>query len=78
MKQILLLTISLFALQLQAQDFSITGKTIDAQGISLESATVYLEKLSDSSLVTYAITDKDGIFYLSLMQALSLTVKNFL
>ena len=64
MKQILLLTISLFALQLQAQDFSITGKTIDAQGISLESATVYLEKLSDSSLVTYAITDKDGIFNL--------------
>ena len=65
MKQGILLILTILAIaNAAAQDFSILGKTVDAQGAPLESATVYLEKISDSTLVTYAITDKEGVFNL--------------
>lgn len=49
----------------QAKDFKIIGTiktTEDDQ--ALESATVYLERVKDSSLVTYTISDKNGKFIL--------------
>lgn len=50
---------------LAAQNFEITGKVLDPDGNPLESATVYVEKASDSSLVTYSISERDGKFHLS-------------
>lgn len=47
-----------------SQDFEITGKIVDNEGLPLESATVYTEKITDSSLVSYTITNKDGTFLL--------------
>lgn len=47
-----------------AQNFEISGKVTDPDGAPLESATVYLEKPADSSLVTYTISDKSGNFTL--------------
>ena len=35
-----------------------------SDSISLESATIHLEKVKDSSVVSYTITDKDGKFTL--------------
>jgi len=46
----------------QAQDFKIQGKVIDSEQTPLESATVYIEKVIDSTLVTYTISDVDGNF----------------
>jgi len=48
-----------------SQNFEITGKILDENNIPLESATVYLEKAVDSSLVTYTISEKDGSFKLT-------------
>ncbi|WP_031427271.1 outer membrane beta-barrel protein [Flavimarina sp. Hel_I_48] len=49
----------------QAQKFKITGKLIDAQNESpLEAATVVVETVKDSSMITYTITDKSGAFNL--------------
>lgn len=47
-----------------SQEFEITGKITDPESQPLESATVYAEKLSDSSLVSYTISEKDGSFLL--------------
>ncbi len=47
-----------------SQDFEITGKIVDSASAPLQSATVYAEKVADSSLVTYTITEKDGSFSL--------------
>ena len=49
-----------------AQDFEIKGKITDAQGLPLESATVYTERVTaaDTSLVAYTITEKDGSYEL--------------
>lgn len=47
-----------------AQNFEITGTVKDSTQIPLEAATVYLEKVSDSALITYSITDRDGFFRL--------------
>ena len=48
-----------------AQDFSIKGVLTDkTDGASLESATIYAEKVNDSSLVTYSISGKKGDFIL--------------
>ncbi|MEM6516467.1 MAG: TonB-dependent receptor [Bacteroidota bacterium] len=50
---------------LNAQNSSITGKVIsDDDKTPLESATIYLERVQDSSLVTYTITDAEGKFEL--------------
>jgi hypothetical protein len=48
-----------------SQDFEITGKVVDEAGVPLESATIYLEKAADSSLVTYTISEKNGNFRLA-------------
>jgi len=49
----------------QTKQFKITGTVItEADKAPLESATVYLERMKDSSLVSYTITDKNGNFSL--------------
>lgn len=54
-----------FTISHHAQDFKISGKLVDAdQGFALESATVYAEKPSDSTLVTYTISNQYGNFEL--------------
>jgi len=58
---LMLLLISTLGL---AQKFQISGKIVDSQSTPLESATVYVEKIADSSLVTYTISEKDGSFLL--------------
>ena len=63
MKQILLVVLALIALQQSnAQDFQLNGTIKDNTGVPLESATVYVEKISDSTLVTYGISDREGFF----------------
>lgn len=48
-----------------SQEFKITGTLTDAiDGRPLESATVYVEKPKDSTLITYTITDRKGGFEL--------------
>lgn len=54
------------------QDFKLTGKLVDDDNIPLESATVYLEKVADSSMVTYTITDAEGKFVLEGNEEVSL------
>ena len=46
-----------------AQDFKITGTVKDkADNSILEAATVHVETVKDSTLVTYSITDQNGFF----------------
>ncbi|MCM8569272.1 outer membrane beta-barrel protein [Gramella jeungdoensis] len=47
-----------------SQDFKISGKITDNKSQPLEAATVYAEKVIDSSLVSYTISEKDGSFLL--------------
>ena len=47
-----------------AQEFEITGKITDPENAPLESATVYVERIADSTLVSYTISEKDGKFLL--------------
>ncbi|QNK78991.1 outer membrane beta-barrel protein [Winogradskyella sp. PAMC22761] len=65
MKKLTLVLAFLFALHAFSQEksFELTGtlKAEDTQ-LPLESATVYLERVKDSSVVTYTITDKNGKF----------------
>jgi hypothetical protein len=56
------LVTSVFA---QNKPFTLTGTLISAEDQQpLESATIYLERIKDSTLVTYTISDKDGKFSL--------------
>ncbi|MBJ7882362.1 outer membrane beta-barrel protein [Gelidibacter salicanalis] len=49
----------------QSTPFKISGKLISEEDQSpLESATIYLETLKDSTLITYTISDKNGEFVL--------------
>lgn len=49
----------------QGSPFKISGTLISEEDkSSLEAATIYLETLKDSTLVTYTISDKNGIFIL--------------
>ncbi|MFD2824379.1 outer membrane beta-barrel protein [Lacinutrix iliipiscaria] len=49
----------------QSKDFKIFGSIIAEEDQSpLESATIYLERVKDSALITYTISDKDGGFSL--------------
>lgn len=49
----------------QNKPFKISGVLVtDAEKKPLESATIYIERVKDSSLVTYTISDKDGKFSL--------------
>ncbi|MDN3593650.1 outer membrane beta-barrel protein [Zunongwangia endophytica] len=65
LKKLLVLTIGLFSVSLTAQKFEILGKLLDKETAEpLEAATVFAEAVSDSTLVTYTISDKDGSFKL--------------
>ncbi|APY07774.1 TonB-dependent receptor [Winogradskyella sp. J14-2] len=56
------LCFSLFAFS-QEKTFTITGKLIaEDSNLPIESATVYLERVKDSSIVTYTISDENGFF----------------
>jgi len=51
--------------QSQAQDFEVKGKIIDSlTNQVLYSATIYAESIKDSTLVSYTISDQDGLFVL--------------
>jgi hypothetical protein len=48
-----------------SQDFSITGKLKDRVSQEpLESSTVYVESIKDSTLIAYTISDSNGMFQL--------------
>lgn len=48
-----------------AQEFSIKGKVTDAISQSpLEAATIYMESIQDSTLISYTISDQKGLFEL--------------
>ena len=65
MKSIFFLSFLFLSLTSTAQNFEISGKIVDKEnGQPLESATIFVEKVADSSLVTYTITDADGNFVL--------------
>jgi hypothetical protein len=50
---------------MSGQEFLVKGKIVDAAtGIPIEAATVYAETIKDSTLVTYTITNADGLFAL--------------
>lgn len=49
----------------QSKPFKISGTLISEEDkIPLESATIYLQQVNDSTLITYTISDKDGKFIL--------------
>jgi len=49
----------------QNKQFSLSGTLLSEEdNLPLESATIYLERVKDSTLVTYTISDKDGKFYI--------------
>ena len=64
--RLIFLVLSLFFcsfFSVEAQEFTIKGKLLDAQFKSpLDAATVYVETKADSTLVAYSITDTDGSF----------------
>ncbi|MBA80459.1 MULTISPECIES: outer membrane beta-barrel protein [unclassified Leeuwenhoekiella] len=62
---LLSLILGLLSFYSYSQDFTITGRLIDQeQKTPLEAATVVLETLKDSTLITYTITDRKGEFQL--------------
>lgn len=67
MKKLILVFLLLFSVFTYSQEkrFEITGQLIaeDTQQ-PLESATIYLERIKDSSVVSYTISDKLGKFKL--------------
>lgn len=65
MKQLIVVFVFLFTLHSFSQEksFQITGTLIAEDTNSpLESATIYMERVKDSSVVTYTISDKNGKF----------------
>ncbi|NQY29124.1 MAG: outer membrane beta-barrel protein [Flavobacteriaceae bacterium] len=65
MKNLLFLCILLNTLSSFSQNFEITGTLKDKDNNLIESATVYLESIQDSTMITYTISDKKGNFNLS-------------
>lgn len=65
MKNLLFLCILLNAFISSAQNFEITGTLKDENDNLIESATVYLESIKDSTMITYTISDEKGKFNLS-------------
>ena len=62
---LMLLALGFCCLGASAQDFTITGNLVDNQSKKpLEAATVVVETVKDSSMITYTITDKAGAFKL--------------
>ena len=50
---------------LSGQEFLVKGKIVDAAtGSPIEAATIYAETLRDSTLITYTITNAQGVFSL--------------
>lgn len=66
MKKLLLLVTFLCTINFYAQStsFKVTGVIQSDQSTPLESATIHLEKIQDSSVVSYTISDKKGRFSL--------------
>ena len=67
MKKILFIVVILITTfsQAQSKSFKISGKLLsDEAKTPLESATVYLERVKDSSMVIYTISDRNGGFVL--------------
>ncbi|NJW53590.1 outer membrane beta-barrel protein [Salinimicrobium oceani] len=63
MKHFFFLCLFLVATGSWAQQFKISGKVVDAETQApLESATLFVEKVQDSSLVSYTISSKTGNF----------------
>lgn len=60
----ILLVVSARSVFSQSKNYKISGVVKDAEGLSLEYATIHLERVKDSILVTYTISDKDGNFAL--------------
>ena len=65
MKNLLLLCILLNTFISFSQNFEITGTLKDKDNNLIESATVYLESIKDSTMITYTISDAKGEFNLS-------------
>ncbi|EDP72000.1 hypothetical protein FBALC1_12902 [Flavobacteriales bacterium ALC-1] len=67
MKKLTLVFALLFALHSFSQEksFEIVGKLVtEDSNTPIESATVYIERVKDSTIVTYTISDKEGKFKL--------------
>lgn len=66
LKKITLIATLLFAgLGFSQNTFQLSGKIIDSDSKSpLESATIYLTSVKDSTIIDYTISDKSGNFYL--------------
>lgn len=65
-RYLLCLVLGLFFISAFSQDFKITGSLIDnEQQTPIEAATVVLETLKDSTMITYTISDRNGNFELS-------------
>jgi len=65
MTKILFSILFLFSIVSYSQDFSLSGKIIDATTKEpLEASTIYAESLKDSTLVSYTISDQKGAFEL--------------
>jgi hypothetical protein len=65
MKHLLLLALVLLSLSTfsQLKNIEISGKIINLDTkLPLESATIYLQRVKDSSIITYTISDKKGAF----------------
>jgi len=61
---VLTLLISLFTFS-QSKPFQVSGVLIsEVEEAPLESATVYLQRVKDSTLITYTLTDREGKFLL--------------
>ncbi len=62
---VLFLLLAASVLCAQSKPFKISGQLLGADtNLPLEAATVHLETLTDSTLVTYSITEQDGSFEL--------------
>ncbi|PZR15960.1 MAG: hypothetical protein DI539_18005 [Flavobacterium psychrophilum] len=60
MRQLLALLLFFAVLSATGQNITLKGKITDNQNFALESATVYITAVKDSSIVNYTITDKNG------------------
>lgn len=65
MRYIFLFILFLFTIGTYAQDFKISGKLVDSISRNpIESATVFVTKLADTSLIAYTLSDDKGNFSL--------------
>lgn len=67
MKRVTLIIIFFFTtlLSSQSKPFNISGTLVsESENVPLESATVYLQRVVDSTLITYTISDRNGEFTL--------------